>query len=544
LPSGVVGGITVAKGVPSVLWGANVLGGVVNVVSRGLDGGGAFTEATVQGGTNEFGQGVLTHLGRRGPLSYVGSVGYAQRDGFAVPDDFEEAGLQFSQSSERVRTNTDARLVNGFGRVAYQFGPRTRAGLGLLHVDGEKGVAPEGHLDPAVDRVRFWRYPNWRLSMLVLNGEAGLDDATTVRGAVWGSLFGQTIADYASAGYDQLRGEQDDEDLTLGGRAVLQRRFAPVTLRLGVNALTSTHRQVDTAIGDGERIKSPELTYRQGLYSVGLEAETSPLAPLTLTAGFSVDALTAPETGDKPSRDPFVDYGATAGVIYQLNSSWALNASVGRKARFPTLRELFGEALNRFLVNPDLGPETALLAEVGVRRGGERLSGEATLFLNRTDDTIDQRRLEDGRRQRINLGGSRIYGVELAGAARQGRVRLDGHLTLMHVRGIDGEGATTRLSEKPEAIGRLAATYNPGLGPNATVEAVYSGVAYSPTDDGFARLDPSLVLNVRVGYRLFVRSVSAEVFVRVDNLTDAVVLPQLGLPAPGRELQAGIKLAL
>ena len=544
LPSGVVGGITVAKGVPSVLWGANVLGGVVNVVSRGLDGEGSFTEATVQGGSNEFGQGVLTHLGRRGALSYVGSVGYAQRDGFAVPDDFEEAGLQFSQSSESVRTNTDARLVNGFGRVAYAFGPRTRVGLGLLHVDGEKGIAPEGHLDPAVDRVRFWRYPDWRLSMLILNGEAGLDAATTLRGAVWGSSFGQTIADYASAGYDQLQSEQDDEDLTLGGRAILQRRFAPATLRLGVNALTSTHRQVDIDIEEGERIESPELTYRQGLYSVGLEAEASPATPLTLTVGVSVDALTAPETGDKPSRDPFVDYGATAGAIYLLGDTWALNASVGRKTRFPTLRELFGEALNRFLVNPDLGPETSLLAEVGARRDGERFSGEATLFLNRTDDTIDQRRLDDGRRQRVNLGGSRIYGIELAGAARQGRVRLDGHLTLMHIRGIAGDGGTTRLSEKPEAIGRLAATYNPGLGVNGTVEAVYSGVAFSPIDDGFTRLDPSLVLNVRAGYRLFVGSVSAEVFARVNNITDAVVLPQLGLPAPGREVQAGVKLAL
>lgn len=544
LPSGVVGGITVAKGVPSVLWGANVLGGVVNVVSRGLDGEGSFTEATVQGGSNEFGQGVLTHLGRRGALSYVGSVGYAQRDGFAVPDDFEQAGLQFSQSSESVRTNTDARLVNGFGRVAYAFGPRTRVGLGLLHVDGEKGIAPEGHLDPAVDRVRFWRYPDWRLSMLILNGEAGLDAVTTLRGAVWGSSFGQTIADYASAGYDQLQSEQDDEDLTLGGRAILQRRFAPATLRLGVNALTSTHRQVDIDIEEGERVESPELTYRQGLYSVGLEAEASPATPLTLTVGVSVDALTAPETGDKPSRDPFVDYGATAGAIYVLGDTWALNASVGRKTRFPTLRELFGEALNRFLVNPDLGPETSLLAEVGARRDGERFSGEATLFLNRTDDTIDQRRLDDGRRQRVNLGGSRIYGIELAGAARQGRVRLDGHLTLMHIRGIDGDGETTRLSEKPEAIGRLAATYNPGLGVNGTVEAVYSGVAYSPTDDGFTRLDPSLVLNVRAGYRLFVGSVSAEVFARVNNITDAVVLPQLGLPAPGREVQAGVKLAL
>ncbi len=546
LPSGVIGGVTVAKGVPSVLWGANVLGGAVNMISRGLEGEGAHTEATAQGGSEEFGQGVVTHLARRGSVSYVGSVGYARRDGFSVPGSLEEAGLRFSQPSQSVRTNTDHRLVNGFGRVAYALGARTRVGISALHVDGEKGVAPEGHLDPAVDRVRFWRYPDWRLSMLILSGEAGLDDATTLRGALWGSRFAQTIAAYEGVGYDQLESEQDDEDLTLGGRAILQRQLAPVTLRFGLNALTSSHRQQEFAFEDGQRSEDPRQTYRQGLYSAGLEAEASPLAPLTLTAGVSLDVLSAPETGDKPPLDPFVDYGATAGGVYRLDETWTLNASVGRKTRFPTLRELFGEALNRFLVNPDLEPESSLLAEAGVRRSGERLSGEATLFLSRTDDTIDQRRLEDGRRQRINLGGSRIYGIELAGAARPlRRVRLDGHLTLLHLRGLDADGETLRLSEKPEVIGRLAATYNPGLGPNAIVEAVYIGVAYSPdAPDSFARLDPALVLNARAGYRLAVRAISAELFARVNNVTDAVVLPQLGLPGPGREVQAGIKLAL
>ena len=546
LPSGVVGGITVAKGVPSVLWGANVLGGAVNVVSRGLRAEGAFTEATLQGGSYEFRRGVLTHLGRRGALSYVGSVGYARRNGYAVPDDLDAAGLRFSQPAGGVRTNTDARLTNGFGRVAYEVSDRTRVGVSVLHVDGEKGVAPEGHLDPAADRVRFWRYPDWRLSMLILSGEAGLGEATSVWGAAWGSRFAQTIAGYEGVAYDRIASEQDDEDLTLGGRAILQRRFAPVTLRLGLNALASTHEQQDVDVEESLRIAAPVQTYRQGLYSVGLEAETAPLARLTLTGGVSLDALTTPETGDKPARDPFVDYGATAGAVYRLDDAWALNASVGRKTRFPTLRELFGEALDRFLVNPDLRPEASLLAEAGFRHEGERLSGEVTAFLNRTDDTIDQRRLEDGRRQRINLGGSRIYGVEIAGAVRPlRRVRLDAHLTLMRVRGLGAAGETTRLSEKPEAIGRLAVTYNPGLGPNATTEAVYSGVAFSP--DGlasFARLDPAFVLNVRVGYRLAVRDVSVELFARVDNLTDAVVLPQLGLPGPGREGQAGVKLAL
>src|SRR5690606_30151584 len=174
-----------------------------------------------------------------------------------------------------------------------------------------------------------------------------------------------------------------------------------------------------------------------------------------------------PETGDKPAQDALVDYGLTAGAVYRLAEGWALSGALGRKTRFPTLRELFGEALDRFAINPDLRPESSVLAELGVRREGEVLSGEATAFLNRTDDTLDQRRLEDGRRQRVNLGGSRVLGVELVGALRPLRhVRLDGHLAVMDVRGYGEDGASRRLSEKPETIGRLAAAYNPGTGPN------------------------------------------------------------------------------
>jgi iron complex outermembrane receptor protein len=545
VPSSVVGGITVAKGVPSVLWGANVLGGAVNMVSRGLDGEGVVGDITYQVGSEGFRRRATTLLARRGRWAFVASTDIAERDGFALP---ENAELPFSQASDGVRTNTDLDLTSLFGRVSYDASARSRIGFSILHVGGSKGVAPEGHLDPAVDRVRYWRYPDWRMTMGIVSGEAGLGPVTTLRGAAWASLFGQTISSYTSAAYDDRESSQVDEDRTAGGRLILQHAFAPVTLRLGLNALVSTHEQQESEAGSSPFENGPTLTFRQGLYSVGLEAETAPAERLTLTAGTSIDALTTPETGDKPTRDAFTDYGLTSGAVYRVAEGWALNASLGRKARFPTMRELFGEALNRFVVNPDLQPESSVLAEASVRRSGELLSGEVTVFLNHTGDTIDQERLEDGRRRRVNLGSSRVVGVELAAALRPvPRVRFDGHLAMMDIRGFDESGGSVRLSEKPEALGRLAATYNPGVGPNATVEAVYTGVAYSPAGpDTFARLDPALVFNVRVGVRSTVLwlGVTGEAFARLNNVTDAVVLPQLGLPGPGREVQAGVKLFL
>jgi iron complex outermembrane receptor protein len=59
----------------------------------------------------------------------------------------------------------------------------------------------------------------------------------------------------------------------------------------------------------------------------------------------------------------------------------------------------------------------------------------------------------------------------------------------------------------------------------------------------FVPLPRSLVLNLRLGYRVAVAGDrTLEIFGRVDNVTDELVVPQLGLPDPGRSLRGGLKV--
>ena len=259
--------------------------------------------------------------------------------------------------------------------------------------------------------------------------------------------------------------------------------------------------------------------------------------------------MATPETGDKPARDPQVDVGVTSGLVYTLDDMWSLRASAGRKVRFPTMRELFGEALRRFLVNADLKAEASLLGEAGVEIQHAAVRGEVVVFLSRTFDTIDQRSVQvpgesRPRRQRVNLDGSRVFGIEVGGEGRPVRgVSVHGHLTWTHVRGFDG-GEAVRLVEKPEWLGTLTTTYNTPVGLSMLVQAVYTGRAYGLDEDNvFLPLPTSVVFNSRLSY-LFIRGRWAtEVFVRVNNATDEVTLPQLGLPGPGREFHVGIDVS-
>jgi len=550
VPAPMIGGITVVQGVPPVEYGTNVLGGALNLTSPALDDGARRVEIVLSRGTEGQLQGSLAGRGSLGSAwRYALGLGRASRDGLALPAGAE---LPYNQTDPKIRTNTDQRMTNAAARVVHRFPGGTEVGASLFHVDAEKGVAPEGHLDPARFRVRYWRYPLWQNTMAIASAKGVLGADAIWKGAAWVNRFRQNIDAYTSSSYDSLDSREEDRDLTVGGRLVGQRRLGRSAVKLALNALTSTHRQRDLDLNpDGSPAGTfPELSYRQVVVSTGVEYEVDPIDRLDLTAGASFDLMSAPQTGDKPAIEAFRDYSATLGLGYQLHPGIHLRGSLGRKSRFPTLRELFGEALNRFLINPDLRPESSIITELAARFRGVNGEVEVVPFATFTSNTIDQRSVllpgeSRPRRQRINLRGSRVVGLELSGtfAPRPG-LQAQGHLTLMQPRRLkDAPTDPIWLSEKPDVLGRLALGYEPASGPQGLIEGVYTGRAYSLDEaNQFVPLPRSVVFNVRAGYRfLWAEERRLEVFARVDNLTDEVVVPQLGLPAAGRTAQAGVK---
>ena len=554
VPAAMVGGVSIVKGVPPVEYGTNVLGGAINLASRIYERTAQpVTEVELSYGSEQQMRGTLSHRASRGPVAFATSLGYASADAMPLP---RSVRLPFSQPDPSVRTNSDSRIANAFGRLVYMMDNGTEFGVTLLHLDAEKGVAPEGHRDATNSAVRFWRYPVWRSSAAIFSGEGTVGAQTTWKGALWGSRFQQTIDQYTSATYDSFDAREEDHDVTFGTRLVAQHHLGSGAVKLALNALTSSHRQRDLDLQTDGSVAAgtfPTLEYRQHVLSTGLEYELRPVNAVTLTAGASYDASFSPKTGDKPAHDPLTDYSATLGAAWDPGGPLFVRGSVGRKSRFPTMRELFGESLSRFLLNPNLEPEHSVLTEVAIGLRSSHLSGEIIPFGTFTSNTIDQRNITlpgetRPRRERINLRGSRVLGVEIAGAGRPHRdLRMEGHLTLMHVRRLQSAPADpTRLSEKPDALGRLSLTYSPLFGPRAQVEGVYTGRAYSLDDnDQFVPLARSVVLNTRLGYRFELPDLrSLELFLYIANLADQLVEPQLGLPAAGRSVQGGLRADL
>jgi iron complex outermembrane receptor protein len=540
VPAGVIGLVRATKGAVPIEYGANAVAGAIDLETR--SGGNARVRAVGSVGTFGYADGSMVATLPAGGVDWTLAASVLARD--AEPVANLEA-LPFSQPDSRRRLNTDLDSVSVLGAARYEAGPLALRAL-LLHVDAERGIAPESDRDPEENAPRYWRYPDIRLTQLNLNSEVELSSRVSLRMVGWRQWFAQTILQFTDDTYATVRAREEDEDDTLGARAVLSTAVKPFDFRLVASAQTSRHAQVDEPLPHGPA--GPELIYRQNLYTVGAEAD-APVGPGQATLGLAYDHSANPRTGDKPEHP---DRGAPAfSAAYRASVGNGLTFALsgGRRNRFPSSRELFGEALGRFLPNPELKPEQAWLADAELRYQTSGLSVQVNPFLARSRDTIAQRVVTvDGQnlRQRYNLSGSTGYGVDADLTARlTDRLGVELSGTWLRARADKGATPFRRLPQRPSYEVAAAATFEPTEALSLRGELRRVGPAVDVDANGDkARLAPGNEVNFRARWTVAKIGSGARVALTgsMENLADDVITPQLGLPLPGRSVRVGVQI--
>jgi iron complex outermembrane recepter protein len=530
IPAGLLGGLSVRKGAGAIEYGANAVAGVVDLTTR-QEGGVAVAQAGPHALKNLSAAGVV-------PLGGLSLTLAAAHQAQAALPVARLGALPFNQPASDRRLNTDLAATSLFAGLGGTAGAlEWRASV--LNIDARRGIAPEPDRNPG--SARFWRYADWNLTQAQIALELPIG-AATARAVGWRQWFGQEIESYRDASYAALRGREIDEDDTVGGRFTLNHPLGPATLRWSLSGQISDHLQTDIAFPPGTRPAA--LLYRQSLASGGVEADV-PLGNTRLTLGLGLDRSANPRTGDKPAQPARQAATFSAALALKPADRVSLTISGGRRNRFPSARELFGEALGRFLPNPALLPEQAWLAdaELGWRAG--RFTLTLTPFWQRVEGSIGQRIVRVNvvnLRQRFNQAPATSIGID---AAMQ--VPLADGLTLeLTGTALDASSAGQPLLQRPAHEAMLALDWAPksGLGEAFDLRAELRriGPARDLAADGtLARLAPATEFNLRARVpvlRLGKAQVSATA--AIDNFTNAVILPQMGLPQPGRSIRIGL----
>jgi iron complex outermembrane receptor protein len=551
VPATAVQELTFTRGLSSMLFGPNVLGGVVEVsVGHGRSRVTA-ASATIGGGFDQYGGygsvGTLTVPFERESGSWLVRAGLGFRD---TPGSPLAAGIEepVPASDPGLRRNTDMKTRDGFFSARWDAHGGAWFSLSGSGFDAERGVAAE-----LTGAPRLWRYPNVSRYVTVASAGTGFHDSPFGgRGDLEFSVGvdgGRTEIDsYATPAYDEVIAFENGDDRTVTLRLLGDQTIGSrADLRGAFTLADIFHREI---------LPGEEHEYQQRLLSFGGETimrvhETAGRR-VTVSAGGAVDIGTTPKTGDKPSLDGITDWGARAGVTASLASGTVmLHGGVSRRGRFPALRELYSGALNRFQPNPDLTPEHLTAVEGGITTRLASTSVQAVVFHNRLNDAIVRVPTGDGRLQRVNRDELRSTGLELLASRAFGRVSVAADLTLQTVDLIDP--STSRASKpenQPATFGSVTAGFPLALGMGVKTEVQYTGSQYCiDLDSGQdTRLDAGTHINADLARVWNLRPSGSSWFSRletrvaVDNIADTAIFDQCGLPQPGRLVRFEVRV--
>lgn len=546
--------ISLVRGLSSILHGPNVLGGVVEMsvgqgtrfpasasvhATAGVDGVGGWATSAAA---------AVPLDGANGSWLIRAGAGFRDSPGAPLARGVTEP---VPASDGDLRLNTDVRNVDGFVAARYRGAGGGWFSFSSSGFRAERGIAAElGATEP-----RLWRYPHISRLIAVASGGTGERATPLGRGDLEASIgvdVGRTeIRTFSSRAYDDVAGYEDGDDRTVTLRLLGDHTLGPRADLRAAFTYADIHHDADL---DGERGK-----YRQRLWSLGgesivrvIDAGTGPVNSLRLSLGGALDAGDTPSSGGLPPLEAMTDWGARLGAAATLNDgSTLIHAGLSRRGRFPALREVYSEALDRFEPNPELRPEFLVAFETGVthRFGGTEI--DVVGFHHRLSDAIRRIALPNGRRQRVNADQIRSTGVELLLSQAVGPVTLGGDLTLQSVELIDpGTAQSTEPENVPEVSGSVRARAPLIAGIAATAEARYTGRQFcqDPDTGEDRRLNAGTRFNADLSRVWPLRPAGLgllsriETRVSVDNIGDAALYDQCGLPQPGRLLRFQLRL--
>ena len=287
----------------------------------------------------------------------------------------------------------------------------------------------------------------------------------------------------------------------------------------------------------------PELTFKDQMFSVGLEDTYNFTKSLYAITGISYDYLDTLAAEEISTSGKVVDFpmDTTSGLNPQLGLFYApgktdtVHVAVARKTRLPSIKDKYSYKLGTAIPNPDLDSEKAINTEIGYENkdvAGFRVKG--TVFYNNVTDYIQSVKVADPKNpgkttlQNQNIGEVDLSGLEFEVAAEILKsLEVGTNYTLTYA---DNKTDDSEITNVPKHKVGAYLRYTLFEKLTAQVDAEYDSKRFSSTD-GVQVADGYVVANTKVGYDI---GNGFWVDAGVKNIFDKNYEIQEGYPEAGR----------
>ncbi|MFH0784698.1 MAG: TonB-dependent receptor, partial [Pseudomonadota bacterium] len=533
--------IIVSKGFTSVLYGPNTMGGAINMVSRRPEKAFEGEVGTgISSGDTYYG---YANLGAAQERWYLqGGVSYMDSNYFPLSDDFTPTKSE--NGDHRENSYTQDRKINL--KAGYTPNKTDEYTFSFIDQHGEKGTPPYTG-DDATETVRYWRWPYWDKQSYYFTSKTDFSDKFYLKTRAYHDIFQDSLYSYDDATYTAISKKYAFrswyDDYTDGGSLEMGSSFfADNMLKLALHYKRDVHREQN----EGQ----PELTFKDQMFSVGLEDTYNFTKSLYAITGISYDFLDTFAAEEISTNGKVIDFPMEStsglnpqlGIFYTPGQNDTIHVAIARKTRLPSIKDKYSYRLGKAIPNPALDPEKSINYELGYENkniAGLRYKG--TLFYNNVTDYIQLTKVADPKNpgktidQNQNIEEVDLSGVELEVATTILKtLEIGNNYTYTHA---DNKSDDTKIINVPEhkVVAYLRYTFFEKL--ITQIDAEYNSKRFSSTN-GVQVADGYIVANTKVGYDI---GKGFLVDVGVKNLFDENYEIQEGYPEAGRTFFANLR---
>lgn len=477
--------VEVLRGPGSVLYGSNAMAGAINVITRNARHDGVHTTLSTQYGSYNTWLSSVTNTTRFGKFSSLASASYNRTDGTV--------------------DNFDFRQADGYVKAGYDFSSHWKASADytIMHFNGNDPIYPKLSDPESTDIYR----------QSITRGEVSASASNSYD--TTGGLV-RVYYSYGSHFVDDPRHFHSKDD-RFG--VIAYQNFTPWR---GASATVG----FDFDIYSGEIPVSGGNGHTEGSMSTISRKEIREYSPyITLSQSLAGERLNINGGLRMANSDMFdTQWVPQLGVAVNAGRGYTVKGNIAMGYRNPSFRELY---LYR-MANESLQPEKMMNYEISAGKQFSRyLSAEVTVYYSRGRDmiqTVDNRNVNTGRF--INKG------IEITATSRPlDNLRLYATYSYLHT-------SLSNLTGAPKNqyyIGGELTTLRERLKIAADLKG--TGSLYVADD---VKHQSYALLNLKLTYKV---CRYADIFTRLENITDARYTINRGYEMPGFTIMGGIKVS-
>lgn len=479
--------VEVLRGPASAIYGSNAMGGVVNIVTRGMERNGRDTQLSLQGGSYGTFEATAVNRYRRNRFSSTVGANYGRTDGH--------------------RRNAAFEQTSGFVKLGYNLSPHWSL-TGDADLTYFESSNPGEAARPMNDN-----------DMMITRGMAAIsltDAYERTSGAL--RMYYNWGHHHINDGYrngESPRTAYYLHDDRMGGFSLYQsgQLFRGNRTTAGIDFVHYGGHAWNRAMADGSETDIARRSVNEVAGYVDLRQDLT--SWMTFGAGIRLDHHAV-------SGNEWIPQGS---LTFRLPHSATLRTVVSKGFRNPTLRELYMYRP----ANAALAPERVMNYELSYRQHlyGNRLLVGANVFYLKADNMI-QTVAVDGRMQNMNTGRTENSGFELESAWNISRhFAANANYSFLHM--------SRKQLAAPEHKLYIGASYDQGPF-RLHVGAQYIAGLYTSTGTDEQK-EHFVLLNATAGYRM---ARGLQLFVKGENLLAQNYEVIAGFPMPRATVAGGL----